>query len=85
MPYDLGRSWANINGNSVGWLENCKNFNATYLSAIYIGRNQNSINNIKHELISLILNNAFYAKIRLLGSIVNSSLTSIMSTMHFKA
>jgi hypothetical protein len=44
LPCDLGRSWANIYGSSVGWLENTRI--SCNLSAIYIVRNQNSINNI---------------------------------------
>ena len=44
MPCNLGQSWANIYGSSVCWPEITRM--SINLSAIYIGRNQNSINNI---------------------------------------
>ena len=60
MPCDLGWSWANIYGSSVGWLENTKNVNATYLLPIYIGRNQNSISLLLKDF---LLFSGYYSEI----------------------
>ena len=45
MTWDLDRSWASVYGSSVGCLENTR-MSTQPLSAIYIGRDQNSIHNI---------------------------------------